>query len=123
MSQGCKNAKGADKASAVGNSNAYRLGSEQMIGMEARCADCWQPPAFPAARDVKPARGPMRETYANELLTLQNFGMRQIQHSHFCLRRLIAADARLPKDAYERASANGQPEELLEHTKDYESPK
>jgi hypothetical protein len=97
MSQESKNAKGADKASAAGSSDAHGLGSEQMIGMEARCAACWRPPAFPAARDVKPACGPMRETYANTLFVLQSFGMRQIQRSHFCLRCLTVADARLPK--------------------------
>jgi hypothetical protein len=78
MSQGSKNAKGAYKASAADNDNAYGLGSEQVIGMEACCADRWRLPAFPAARDVKPARGPIRETYAKMLFTSQSFGMRQI---------------------------------------------
>ena len=97
MSQGSKNTKGADKASAADSSNAYGLGSEQMLGMEARCADCWRPPAFPAARDVNPGGGPIRETYANAPLILQSFGMRQIQCSNLCLRCLTAANAILPK--------------------------
>lgn len=97
MSQGSKNAKGADKASAADSNNAYRLGSEQMIGMEARCADCWRLPAFPAARDVNPGGGPVRETYANAPPTLQSFGMRQILSSNFCQRCLTAANAILPK--------------------------
>jgi hypothetical protein len=63
----------------------------------------------------------MRETYASALFTLQSFGIRQIQRSHFCLRCLTAADARLSKVAYERASANGQSKELLKHVKDYKS--
>jgi hypothetical protein len=97
MSQGSKNAKGADKASAADSNNAYGLGSEQMIGMEARCADCWRPPAFPAARDVDQGCGPIRETYANVPPTLQSFGMRQILCSNFCLRCLTAANVILPK--------------------------
>jgi hypothetical protein len=47
----------------VDSNNAHGLGSEQMSDMEARCADS----AFPAAREAKQARGPMRETNADAL--------------------------------------------------------
>ena len=63
MSQESKNANEGDKVSVVDSNNAHGLGSEQMSDMEARCADS----AFSAAREVKPARGPMRETNADAL--------------------------------------------------------
>lgn len=58
--------------------------SEYMISRAARCADCWRPPAVPAARDLQPAQGSTREAYANKLLALECFGMRQIPHTHLC---------------------------------------
>jgi hypothetical protein len=74
MGQESKNANEGDKVSVVDSNNAHGLGSEQMSDMEARCADS----TFPAAREVKPARGPMRETNA-DAVRLHNFGIRRIQ--------------------------------------------
>jgi hypothetical protein len=101
----------------VDSNNAHGLGSEQMSDMEARCADS----AFPAAREVKPARGPMRETNADALFVCTILAYDKFSVSQPPPACLTAADAELPKVAYETASTNGRPVELLKHRKYYES--
>ena len=82
---------GLERADVVDeDDNEDRRQSEVMIGREARCADCWRPPAFPVDMDVE---GLKRDTSS----ALQSFGMREIPPSHFCLRCVTAADARAPR--------------------------
>jgi hypothetical protein len=103
MDQERKYVQGMDQASAIDSNTIHRLEREQLIGMEARCADCWRPPTFPTTRDLKPDRGPRRERYANAVFVMQIFGMQQIQRSHFCQRCMAAVDAR-PRRSWLRES-------------------
>ena len=73
---------GTDRASSVDDRKLDQLEREQTIDMEARCAECWRTPTYPAASKVQAARGPGQrgEPYDDDYATcvMQCFDLQRI---------------------------------------------